>query len=219
MLAVASALALYAAVITVTLIAAGEIITHIGPLTRWDERANRWFVDRRTPTWTTISFWGTFIANTLGVVVVASVITVVLAARRVGRIAAVAVCGLAIEIVVFLVTNYSVGRPRPHVEHLGSTPSTFSFPSGHAAATLVLYVGIAIMVFDRTRNRVARAVACVIAVTFPLWVGLSRIYRGQHHVTDVIAGFLMGAAALLCGLHALRHAPPTTAETQNGAQS
>src|SRR3954462_5564210 len=65
--AVATSLVLSAVAVTAMMIVLGEIITHIGPLERWDDRAATWFVERRTPTWTTVSYWGTFIANTLGV--------------------------------------------------------------------------------------------------------------------------------------------------------
>ena len=48
--------------------------------------------------------------------------------------------GLAAELAVFLSTNYLCRSPvavRPR--RLGSTPSTSSWPSGHVAATAVLY--------------------------------------------------------------------------------
>jgi undecaprenyl-diphosphatase len=207
LVALISALVVSALAISTGLIAVGLIATHIGPLERWDDRVSVWFADRRSPALTTISYWGTYIANTMGVVVVAAVVTAMFAARRVGRVAAVIVCGLAIEIVVFLITNYTVARPRPDVSHLGSTPSTYSFPSGHAAATLVLYVGIAFLVRASTRNALLRAIAVVVAVTFPLWVAFSRVYRGQHHLTDVIAGLLMGAAALTAAVLSVQTAP------------
>jgi undecaprenyl-diphosphatase len=179
------------------LVLAGLAITHIGPLTRWDDRVNTWFVARRTPFWNHVSWWGTFIANTLGVVVVAAVVVAVLAIRRRFLEAALVTGGLIVELAVFLTVNYAVGRPRPKVPHLGSTPSTYSFPSGHAAATLVLYGGLALIVTGRTRHLAARAVTWTLAVVFPLWVAFSRVSRGQHHLTDVIAGLALGAGVLL----------------------
>ena len=80
-LTVARSLAISTAAITAVLIVIGLAITHIGPLDRWDERTNAWFVDQRTPTWNSISYWGTFIANTLGVVVVACIATIYLSAK------------------------------------------------------------------------------------------------------------------------------------------
>jgi undecaprenyl-diphosphatase len=184
-------------VLAAALVAVGLAIVHIAPLTRWDDHVNVWFVARRTPFWNHVSYWGTFIANTLGVVAVAIVVVAILSIRRQFLDAALVAGGLAVELAVFLTVNYTVGRPRPAVPHLGSTPSTYSFPSGHAAATLVLYGGIALIVTACTTNLAARVVAWALAIGFPLWVAFSRVERGQHHPTDVLAGLVMGAGVLL----------------------
>ena len=106
---------------------------------------------------------------------------------------------LVVEIAVFLTTNYTVRRPRPPIEHLGSTPSTFSFPSGHVAATVVLYGGIAVLARQRRVHPVWQVTAWVVAVILTVAVAWSRVYRGQHHATgdvivvryadDIVAGF------------------------------
>jgi undecaprenyl-diphosphatase len=111
---------------------------------------------------------------------------------------------LVLELATFLTTNYAVARPRPHVPHVGSTPSTFSWPSGHTAATLALYGGIALIVAATTRNRVATAAAWVFAAAMVVCVALSRVYRGEHHPTDTLAGIVIGAAVLWISSRALR---------------
>jgi undecaprenyl-diphosphatase len=195
------------AIIGVVTICTGLVVVHLGPVDRWDDHVNTWAAGHRTPAWTTISYWGTYVANTLGVVVVAAIATLIMLVRRIGRMAALLVAGLAVELVCFLASNSTVRRPRPSVLHLGSTPTTFSFPSGHAAATLVLYGGIAVIVCERTRKPVVRAIALIVAAVLPLWVAFSRVYRGQHHPTDVIAGLLMGAAVLTAVTSILRNSP------------
>jgi undecaprenyl-diphosphatase len=196
-IAIGTGLVIASLLCAAVLAGAGLLLVHVGPVTRWDDRVNSWFASHRTPAWNNISYWGTYLANTLGIVVVAAVATAGLLLRRWGRQAFMLACALAVELTVFLTVNYSVGRPRPSVPHLGSTPSTYSFPSGHCAATLVLYGGIAVLVWSRTRSLVSRAVTAVGAVLFPLWVAFSRVYRGQHHPTDVFAGLCMGLAVLL----------------------
>lgn len=192
-------------VLAATLVGAGLLVMHVlAPVRTWDDSISRSVVGHRTNFWNTLSYWGTFLANTMGVVVVAAIVTVVLAIRRCGRWAALPLCGLGLELATFLTANYLVRRPRPAVAHLGSTPSTFSFPSGHAAATLVLYGGIAFLVSSRTRNLVARSVAWTAAVLLPLWVAFSRVYRGQHHLSDVLAGLVMGLSALIATICTIR---------------
>ena len=92
---------------------------------------------------------------------------------------------LGLELVVFLTVSYTVGRERPNVAHLGSVPSTGSFPSGHIAATITLYGTIALLVHLVTRNRWARVTAWVWTVTAASMVGWARVYRGMHHPLDV----------------------------------
>ena len=154
--AVATIVLAYVA-LSAVLIGAGLVLVHLlAPVRHWDDHVNSWFAARRTPTWNRISKGGTFLANTLGVVTVAVVVTAFALVRRWGRAAALLACGLGLELATFLTVNYGVARPRPSAPHLGPTPSTYSFPSGHVAATFVLYGGIAVLVATRTRAPVAR---------------------------------------------------------------
>ena len=127
-------------VIAALLIGAGLLMAHFGAhgrLGHWDEHVNQWFAAAPgfclEPNQRRLHGAG----GHLGIAAVATVVTVVLLLRRWGRLAWLLAAGLAVELSVFLVTNYAVERPRPHVAHLGSTPSTSSWPSGHVAATTV----------------------------------------------------------------------------------
>ena len=123
------------------LIGSGLAVTHLmvhGRIGHWDDHVNSWFAVHRSSTWDRISGDLTLLADTLGVVVVGAAVTVLLVVGRWGHRAVLLLIGLGVELSVFLSTTYLVGRPRPHVVHLGSTPSTFSWPSGHSAATFVL---------------------------------------------------------------------------------
>jgi undecaprenyl-diphosphatase len=185
--------------IAAVLTGGGMLMTHFGVhsgLGHWDDQVNLWFARHRGSSWDRISGDFTLVADTLGIAVVAALATLVVLVRRWGRLAWLLTIGLAVELTVFLVTNYSVERPRPRVSHLGSTPSTSSWPSGHVAATTVLYGGIAILVMVGTSRRMARLTAWALASALVACVGLSRIYRGEHHLTDTLAGLGLGVAAL-----------------------
>jgi undecaprenyl-diphosphatase len=212
------------ALLSAVLVGMGLALTHLlGPVVRWDDHVNSWFASHRTSGWNAVSKDGTFIANTLGIVVVGVVVTAVALLMRWGRIAALLVCALAVEIVTFVTVNYAVARPRPSAPHLGSTPSTYSFPSGHVAATFVLYGGIAVIVTARTRVGWARVLAWIVAIVATAWVALSRVYEAEHHPTDAVAGLLVGVGALIAAVLAIRPVWPaatgkgsTTADRQSG---
>jgi undecaprenyl-diphosphatase len=187
------------------LTAAGLVITHLLAHTvgSWDDHVNSWFARRRTPTDNAITADFTLLANTMGIVAGAALVALIAAVRHHLRLAIALVIALGVELGGFLLTNMIVARPRPHVPHVGSTPSTFSWPSGHVAATFVLYGGIALMVITVTGRPVLRILASTLPVVVVPCVALSRIYRGDHHPTDTIAGLFLGVAALAIGFAAV----------------
>ena len=88
--------------------------------------------------------------------------------------------------------------------------ATSSFPSGHTAAAVALYGCIAILVLWIYGRRPATRVAVVVLCCVPVIVGLSRLYRGMHYPTDVLAGALVGGLWLLLVITTLLPRPRTT---------
>lgn len=78
-------------------------------------------------------------------------------------------------------------RERPvsmaEVPHRLRTPSTSSFPSGHASSATMA----AMLLSERSRLGPVATVAAVVVAT-------SRIHVRMHHASDVVAGALLGAA-------------------------
>ena len=103
---------------------------------------------------------------------------------------------VALEATIFVIASFIVDRDRPPVDQLDPPAPSGSFPSGHTAAAVAFYGGLFVVVCWHTRNRIVRAIFAVIAVAAPLIVGLSRAWRGMHHPLDVLAGLLLGLAAL-----------------------
>ena len=85
-----------------------------------------------------------------------------------------------------------VKRPRPDVPHLDSRLPTSAFPSGHMAATTCLYVAIAILVIGHARGW-WRYLFLIPAIVMPVAVATARMYRGEHHPTDILASLLFSA--------------------------
>ncbi|WP_435146584.1 phosphatase PAP2 family protein [Halobaculum sp. P14] len=72
-----------------------------------------------------------------------------------------------------------------------ATGDGFGFPSGHAIAATMCYGGLATFLDVWDRRRRWTAAGAVIGV-----VGLTRLLLGVHHLLDVVAGVVAGAAAL-----------------------
>jgi undecaprenyl-diphosphatase len=96
------------------------------------------------------------------------------------------------ELGAFLTVADIVKRPRPLVPHLDAHLPTSAFPSGHVAATTCLYVGIAILVIGHARGW-WRYLFLIPAIVMPVMIALARLYRGEHHPTDILASLLFAA--------------------------
>ena len=90
-----------------------------------------------------------------------------------------------------------VDRPRPRWDDPFVTLGTFSFPSGHAAAGGMFAVtAILLTVSAMPRGRV-RTLLCGVWVLAGVALGLDRIFLGVHYLSDVVAGWLLGAVVAL----------------------
>ena len=136
------------------------------------------------------------LSDTTTAVAVTAVLVVVLRLwRGRWRESVVILVSIVGELTIFLLVTSTVHRQRPTVPHLDPAPPTSSFPSGHTGAAVALYVGLAVTLLIASRNHAARPafvlVACVLCAV-PVVVALSRVYRGMHFATDVLAGAMAG---------------------------
>jgi undecaprenyl-diphosphatase len=74
-----------------------------------------------------------------------------------------------------------------------------SYPSGHTAASIAIYGGIALLIASRIENRAGRIAIWTSAALVVVFVAFARMYRGMHHPVDVAGGVLIGIAAV-CAL-------------------
>jgi undecaprenyl-diphosphatase len=175
-----------------------------GPVGRADDSIVSWLSEHRTATLGRVTDLVSRSVDTIGAIAIALVVCAVLAFLHRWREVAVVVVGLAFELSCFLTIGFFVDRPRPKVPQIGALPATSSYPSGHTAATVVIYASVAVAVWAVTGNRFWRALAWLVAVAMPLFVAFARVYRGMHHPLDVVAGLVLGGLALLTVLRAIR---------------
>jgi undecaprenyl-diphosphatase len=172
----------------------GELITKDGNGNVLGDRTiPHWFAAHRTAGWTRWSLIFTTLGATQAILIVALATCVVfLAVTRHWRPVIFVATVMFGELGAFLAAAAVVKRPRPSVTQLDQHLPTSAYPSGHEAATCCLYVAIAILVIGHARGW-WRWLFLIPAIAMPVLVALSRMYRGEHHPTDILASVLFSA--------------------------
>lgn len=85
-------------------------------------------------------------------------------------------------------------RPRPDLVPQLDVVHTASFPSGHATMAALVYLTLAAVIARLTDKTSLRVYVFAAAGLISMIVGFSRVYLGVHWPSDVIAGWVLGAA-------------------------
>ena len=114
------------------------------------------------------------------------------------------------------------GRPSRGPPAGWSTAPGSSFPSGHAAYS-TFYVWLAVTVVDAPAARDgARAPLIAAGIALTALIGLTRVYLGVHYLSDVNAGWALGASGLLAlrgGGAGHRHVAPECGSDAAGSRA
>ena len=113
---------------------------------------------------------------------------------------------ISLQATIFVTVSAVIGRPRPDVPHLDPAPPTSSYPSGHVGASAALYTSLAIMATTIEPTWLRRTVIGVCSV-IPIFVAYTRLYRGMHHLSDVIVGAINGLVCAGLAAGCLVHRP------------
>ena len=107
-------------------------------------------------------------------------------------LAVVGTCGIGL---VIAAAKAIVGRSRPGSPFAVVSEDGYSFPSGHATGTAAVALICAWMLTRWVLSSwAARVTTWAVAVAVTGAVGFSRVYLGVHYVSDVVAGWFLGAA-------------------------
>jgi membrane-associated phospholipid phosphatase len=187
------------AAIAAVSIGLGLLVTHVietGSVGAADERVNVWLAAHRTPTRTDASLVGSIVAGGVVLPIVAGILAFAAAVFRKWRLVAFFVFALAVESATYRLTTLVVHSHRPRVHRLESLPVQASYPSGHTAASIAVYCGLALLITSRFRGGGVRIAAWVLAASMVAFVATARMYRGMHHPLDIMGGVFVGIAAL-----------------------
>lgn len=81
--------------------------------------------------------------------------------------------------------------PRPELFPL-VFENSYSYPSGHALNSFLFYSTVSYFIYHFTKNRHLSLTIFFFSMLLIAVIGLSRIYLGVHHPSDVFAGYTIG---------------------------
>lgn len=110
--------------------------------------------------------------------------------KRWHDISALGICLAGAGLLSVILKN-SFHRLRPDSFFLVQETS-YSFPSGHAMASMCFYGMLAFFLMREVKSWPVRLLIATFAIILSLVIGISRIYLGVHYPTDVVAGYAVG---------------------------
>jgi undecaprenyl-diphosphatase len=113
--------------------------------------------------------------------------------RGLPRLALFVVVTYAGSALLNAVVKLAVDRARPVLADPVAHASGLSFPSGHAQSSVVA-TSVLLLVFLPALSARERRIALALAVAWVVAIGFARVSLGVHYVSDVLAGYALGAA-------------------------
>ncbi|WP_327009946.1 phosphatase PAP2 family protein [Dactylosporangium sp. NBC_01737] len=188
-------LVLYGALVGLGLLVT-RVLPDVWPLTV-EDGVNRGLEAHRSGGRNDLSLVFSTIASTPAIIAVTALAAIVLAVvLRRWREPLFLIAAVSAQATVFLFTTLAIDRQRPEVERMDGSLPTSSFPSGHTSAAVALYCGLALLLARGAARPSTRAAWWALLVLVPLGVAMTRMYRGMHHPSDVVASFINGATCL-----------------------
>jgi undecaprenyl-diphosphatase len=182
-----------AAVTGIAFLFLAELVQRGSPwLQRVDQTVWRTAREVRTPGATAFFLALTYVGTGVGLAVVVLAVSAVLVARGQARwagfLAVTATGGGLLNQGLKLV----FARARPDMADALWLSRSYSFPSGHAMGSLIVFGALAYLAMRGKASWRIRSAAVALALCFVAAISLSRIYLGVHWLSDIVAGFSAG---------------------------
>lgn len=191
-----------------------DVVNH-DPLTEFDVRVFQWFGDHGGPPAKQAAA-GISVLGSAGLIATLALgMALVLGTQRRWTAFGVWLAAVGGAELLTEALKRAIQRPRPPMAAEFLHNQSFSFPSGHALVSLVVYGLLAYLVASIwLRRRWMRAGLIASAGSLVLLIGVSRLYLGVHYFSDVVGGYAAGSVWLtvcITGLE-LRRRPPAASE-------
>lgn len=205
--------------ITVAVCAIGfavvTVLVALGKTTAWDDGILLAIASVRSAGLTTLFQALTYFGSWEAIVIICLLSIAYHKRGRCGESLAVVIVSTAVITTLFrMLMKGIIARPRPDVVSHLVNEGGFSFPSGHAIASMSVYMVIFILLYENMEKGSKKNLLMTLSGIMAFLVGLTRLYLGVHYPTDVIGGWLAGTAFGLAILTSVQVLKTRSAEIQ-----
>ena len=167
-----------------------------GPPSGLDAAITHWFHAWATPWVTRGVLLFTNLHSTAGISIFALLLAFYLAWKRFGSWLLTLALAVPTGMLINALLKQVFMRARPDLGEPLLTLSTYSFPSGHVASATLFYGVLAAFLCSATRSWRRRALIVLAACVLVVLVGVTRLYLGVHHFSDVVGALAWSTAWL-----------------------
>jgi membrane protein DedA with SNARE-associated domain/membrane-associated phospholipid phosphatase len=161
------------------------------PLVQFDHLVFTTLQELRTGLVDNLMIVATELGSALVAIAVIAAVSVVLACKRCWRTLAYWLTAVGFAQALVWMLKMALERARPIAMYDGG--DQYSFPSGHAASSIVLYGFLAFLLAHGKRPGIRLAITLQAAGLVGL-IAFSRLYLGAHWLSDVLASLSLGTA-------------------------
>lgn len=166
-----------------------EDIVYQDPLVQFDRSFSALLESLRTDWLDQVMVAISYLGGPLSTLVLIGAISLYFAYRRYWRTLGYWLAAAGFAEALVWVLKLTLGRARPHPLFTGA--QRFSFPSGHAIFSIVVYGFLAFLLAHgkSTRCKVAASMSATVAIVL---ISFSRLYLGAHWLSDVLGSLSLG---------------------------
>ncbi len=176
---------------------AEELTDGDGDLQQFDERVYSWSRDLRarhvTPFFTVLTIIGT----PVGLGVILAIVAIPLALKKRYMWILYLVVTSAVGGIINRLLKVFFARARPELTDMLRETSGYSFPSGHAMGSTLVFGALMYVAVRYFRTKNTRAFVVALCLSMIIAISFSRIYLGVHWSSDILAGIAAGTTWVL----------------------
>lgn len=157
-----------------------------------DERVYTWARDLRTAHVTPFFTMLTIIGTPIGLGIIVAIVVVFLGTGKRYRWIAYLLVTTIVGGGINRLLKAFFARERPELAEMLRETTGYSFPSGHAMGSTMVFGALAYLAIRHFRTRNLRSFWVALSLSMIIAISFSRIYLGVHWMSDILAGIAAG---------------------------